>query len=85
MDLKTAYGRTLANRRKKLGLSCADVALRIGRSEKFVASLESGARAATLNQYEQLGIALNMEPRRLLVLAQALKSRHDKANRTKKL
>lgn len=61
MELYRRLGRTVANRRRQLGLTQRDVALRLGLSRASLANLECGRQRIMVHQLFGLVNVLNLD------------------------
>lgn len=66
VELELLVRENLIARRKKLGLTQADLAERLGVRQPYVSALESGTRKPTLDTIARLAEALNTTPDALL-------------------
>lgn len=61
MDIKRRFGSMVRARRRQLGISQEELALRIGADQAYVSRVEAGAMNLTLDTVEQIAAALDTD------------------------
>jgi transcriptional regulator with XRE-family HTH domain len=61
-----AFGRVIANRRHKLGISQEELASRANLNRTYIGDIERGARNIALLNIKRLAVALGTNPSKLL-------------------
>ena len=61
MNLRTRFGQNARKRRKELGISQEELAMRIGTDQGYVSLLETGQMNTTLDMIERICEALECE------------------------